>query len=196
MAKAPKTQHVRSGQSTLVNNTKPLRECLGRTGGRKPCKSPVVRESGYCVRHDPAFSREQKLEWSKRRPPLIEDLKEEIVIKNKNHLKAFYVKVINWVIAGKLPVNAANAFGFVGDKIRAVEDLELQEKALKARSHLPDHRITINVLVLSRDGVEHRQILEVDGPHTPPQSASSHYDRVLAIPGTQSESFSSEGPDG
>ena len=123
MAKAPKTQHVRSGQSTLVNNTKPLRECLGRTGGRKPCKSPVVRESGYCVRHDPAFSKGEKREWSKRRPPLIEDLKEEIVIKNvEKDLPQFFVKVLNWLIAGKLPISAANACGFIGDYIESKDD--------------------------------------------------------------------------
>ncbi len=194
MAKVRKTQRVPSGRSTLVNN-KPRRQCLGHTGGGKPCSSPVVRESGYCVRHDPAFSQEQKQEWSKRRPPLIENLKEKIIIKTENDLKAFYVKVLNWLLAGKLPISAANACGFVGDKIRAVTDLQLQQKALKARSHLPDHRITINVLVLSRDGVEHRQVLEVEGRGTPPKSASSRYDGVLAIPGTQSESFPPEAPD-
>jgi len=196
MAKARKTQHIRSGESTLVNNTKPRRQCLGLAGGVRPCESFAVRASGYCVRHDPAFSAEEKQEWSKRRPPLVEDIKEEIIIKNENDLKAFYVLVINLLLKGKLPISAANACGFVGDKIRAVEDLKLQRQALKARSHLPDHRITINVLVLGRDGVEHRQVLEVDAPHTPPVAASSRYDGVPAIDGTPSESFPPEPPDG
>jgi len=196
MAKMRKTQHVPSGGSTLVNNTNPRRKCRRRIKGKGPCDSPIVLESGYCVRHDPAFSQEQKLEWSKRRPPLIEDLKEEIIIKTDNDLKQFLVKVLNWLLAGKLPISAANACGFVADKIRAIEDLKLHQKALKARSHLPDHRITINVLLLSPDGVEHRQILEVDPPLYPPKAASSSDYRVPAIDGTPSESFPPEAPDG
>ncbi len=174
----------------------PRRQCLGQTGEGKACKSPMVRRSGYCVRHDPAFSQEEKREWSKRRPPLIEDLGEEIVIKTENDLKQFYVKILNWLLAGKLPISAANACGFVGDKIRAVEDLKLQRQALKARSYVSDSRITINVLVLGRDGAEHRQVLEVEGRGTPPGKLSSPYHRVPAIDGTPPESFPPEAPDG